>query len=477
MNYYLNGCDQPLDGQTSADITNPATGELIRKLPLPNPGDGSRILDIAQQGFTMWSSLPLTQRADILTKFAALLDNDQERIAQILCKDMGKIISECRGEVGHSANVARGYIEKARHLQGRVVSENQKGMEKDVIFTKHEPLGVILCIVPFNFPVELYMHKVIAALVMGNSVIVKAPSDNPLALLEVTELLIEAGVPKQAVQMVYADRNFVAGELTRSPRIQAVSLTGSTQAGIDVWKDSAESLHRVYFELGGNDPLLIFPDADLDYAVSEMVNSRTGCTGQICCASKRFLVHRSIVDDLVEKLKTRLAKIVIGNPADDQTQMGCVVSKKAAEKIAAQIARTLEQGASCVYGNRIERDTFVLPTILTDVTPSMDIAQDMEVFGPVFPIIAFDTQEEAVAIANNTCYGLEAGIITKDIEMALHVASKIQAGSVVVNGGGSYRHMDMPFGGYKKSGIGRESVSTTLEEFSQEKNYIIKNVF
>lgn len=476
MSIYFNGAIGEVPSAEKVEITNPATGDLICTLSHPTKGAGKAILDIAEKGYAEWSSVPLAERADTLMRFADLLADNAEQIAQTECEDMGKPISECRGEVAHSANVARAYVEKAKHVQGRVISENQKGLHRDIIFTKHEPLGIILCIIPFNYPVELYIHKVIAALVMGNAVIVKLPSDNPLSLLRTTELLVEAGVPASAVQLVYANRHFVSQELTQSPRVAAVTLTGSTQAGIEVWKDSAETLHRVYFELGGNDPLLIFADADLDYAADEIVSSRMGNTGQICCASKRFIVHRTVAEALVEKLKTRLDVLKRGDPKDPNTQLGCIISAKAAKAIMKQIEATIAQGAKCVYGNVLKNDTFIEPTILVDVTREMDIAKDMEVFGPVIPIIAFEAKEEAISIANQSCYGLEAAIITKDMEDALNTASKLQAGSVVVNGGGSYRHMDMPFGGYKMSGIGRESVSTTLEEFSQEKNYIIKNV-
>lgn len=476
MNIYFNGRTDAGIGENLVEITNPATGEVLKRLPMAKPGDGALILDIAEKGFLQWSKISLIERANILMKYTELLETHKEEIALLECRDMGKVINECRGEIDTAIALTKAYVEKAKHLQGRVISENQKGLEKDIIFTKHEPLGVLMCIVPFNYPVELYTHKVIAALMMGNSVIIKVPSENPLPLIQLTELLVESGVPQNTVSVVFANRKFVSEELTKSPRIQAISLTGSTRAGIEVWKESAETLHRVFFELGGNDPLLIFEDADLDYAVEEIVSSRMGNTGQICCASKRFIVHKAIVEKLVEKLKCRLDLIRRGNPADENTQLGCIVSEKAADKIMKQIQLTIDQGATCVYGNVLKNKTFVEPTVLINVTKEMDIAKDMEVFGPVIPIISFNTTEEALDIANNTCFGLEAAIITKNMEFALNLASKIQAGSVVVNGGGSYRHMDMPFGGYKMSGIGRESVSTTLEEFSQEKNYIIKHV-
>lgn len=476
MKMYLNGCKEVGKTAEWRAITNPATKEEIGKLPLAEAGTGKTILDIATEGFKKWSLVSLPDRADILMKYATLLEERMEEVARTECADMGKVIQECRGELETAIAVTKAYVEKAKHLQGRVISENHRGLEKDIIFTRHEPLGVIMCIVPFNYPVELYTHKVIAALVMGNSVIVKLPSENPMPLLQITEYLIEAGVPQEALQLVYADRSFVTEELVRSSLIQGISLTGSTRAGIEVMKNSTECLHRLFFELGGNDPLIVLKDADLDYAADEIVGTRTANTGQICCAPKRFLVHEDVQDELVGKIVDRLKKIKRGDVADDTTQIGCIVSKKAADTIMEQIALTVKQGAIVVYGNEIHDDTFVEPTVLTGVTKEMDIAKDMEVFGPVIPIISFRNEEEAICIANQSCYGLEASIITKDMEKSLNMASKIQAGSVVVNGAGAYRHMDMPFGGYKMSGLGRESVSTTLEEFSQEKNYVIKHV-
>lgn len=477
MNIFINGFQEIQENRPVKKIINPADGELITELHQAGADDGEHILAAAEEGFSRWSGFSMLERAEILEKYAQLLNDNKEEIAQTECRDMGKIIRECRAEVETAIALTKGYVEKAKHLYGHVISQNQKGLEHDLIFTRREPLGIILCIVPFNYPVELFTHKVIAALIMGNSVIVKLPSQNPMPLFRITELLVEAGVPASAVSLVFADREFVRKNLIKSSRIQAVSLTGSTQAGIDIFENSSETLHRLFLELGGNDPLIIFEDADLDYAVEEIVNSRLSNTGQICCASKRFLVHESIADDLVERLKVRLDKVKMGNPIEEDAEMGCIISEKAASAVMEQIQKTIKQGAECVYGGSVCDRTFVHPTILVNVTRNMDIASDMEVFGPVIPIITFKEEEEAVEIANQSIYGLEASIITKDLPRALKVAELLQAGTVVVNGAGSYRHMDLPFGGYKMSGLGREGISTTLEEFSQEKSYVIKKIF
>lgn len=472
----INGRESASPKHPVVTITNPANGKPVGSIWKAIPGDETLVLDTAQEGFRKWSAVPLSQRADILMKYADLLEENRDRIAAVECSEMGKIITECTGEVGGSAYITRGFIEKAKHLYGKSYCDNHHGLERDLIFTRREPLGVFYCIVPFNYPVELYTHKVIPALIMGNAVIIKVPADNPLAMIEMSKLLVEAGVPPEAVGLLYCDRVFSTEQIVKSERIQAVSLTGSTSAGISILRDSADTLHKVFLELGGNDPFIIFEDADLDQAVEEILVGRVSNTGQTCCASKRFIVQKTVQDALVEKLIARLDQVKRGDPADPATQIGCILNKKNAATILDQIQFTVEQGAACVYGGTVKNDTFVEPTILTGVTKDMDISKDMEIFGPVIPIIPFTTKEEAVEIANQIPYGLQGGVMTANTMLALDVAAKLQCGSVVVNGSGNYRHMDMAFGGYKMTGIGREGVSATLEEFSQEKTFIIKQV-
>lgn len=477
MKMILNGYREKPQDRADVAIINPATKETVGKVYKAKREDGQIVAENAKKGFQLWSSTPLHQRTDIMMRAMEKMLEVKEEHATLLSKEMGKIYNEAMGEAVGRTNIGKGFIQRANHLYGKVLTDNQPGLEGDLIFTKREPLGVILCIVPFNFPLEMYAHKVFPALIMGNAVIIKVPSRNPLTLIEMTQILVDAGVPAEACQVIYADRDFVTEELIKTHRINAVSLTGSTASGIAIQRDSAPFLHRVFLELGGNDPLIICEDADIDYAVEQIYWGRVFNVGQTCCASKRFIVHESIHDELVEKLCKRLDTVKRGDPCDPTTEYGCIYCASAAKTLMKQVEDVIAQGAKCVYGGTIKDETFMEPTVLVDVTPDMDIAKDLEVFGPVIPIIKFKTVEEAIAIANASIYGLSAGIVTKDFALGLSIAKRLQSGSVVTNATGNYRHLDQPFGGYKKSGIGREGVSTTLEEFSQEKNYIIRGVF
>ena len=477
MSILFNGYQTRPEGREDVRIENPANGETVGKLYKASKGDGARILANAKDGFAAWSALPMHARTDILMRYVGLLGEHRDRLAKLLGSEMGKICSEAMGEAVGTANISKGFIQRANHIYGKVIGDNQPGIEKDLIFTRREPLGVILCIVPFNFPLELYAHKVIPALVMGNAVIIKVPSSNPLALIEMTKLLVEAGVPAGAAQVVYADREFVTEELIKTDGIQAVSLTGSTAAGIGVQRDSAPYLHKVFLELGGNDVLIICEDADIDDAVEQIYWGRMFNVGQTCCASKRFLVHRSIYDELVKRLCARLDRMRRGDPADPATEFGCMHSARAANTVMEQIEQLKAQGAKLVYGGTLKNGTYLEPAVFVNVTRDMDVAKDLEIFGPVIPLIPFDTVEEAIEISNQSIYGLMAGIVTNNHALGIQMATKIQAGGVVTNANGCYRHFDMPYGGFKKSGIGREGVSTTLEEFSQEKTYIVRGVF
>jgi len=321
----------------------------------------------------------------------------------------------------------------------------------------------------------LYAHKVAPALLMGNAVIIKPSSYTPLAASIVTNLLIEAGVTPNAVQYITGSGAKIGDWLTTSPLVRAISLTGGTSAAVHIIEKSAPNIPRLFFELGGNDPLIIFGDADIELAVSESIGGRITNAGQICCCSKRFIVHNSVKEAFTEKLVRVLESIAPKNAADPDAVMGPVVSEAAAIEIINQVEKTVAQGAKCVLGGTRE-GAYVAPTVLTGVTSAMDIANAMEIFGPVFPIIGFDTFEEAIEIANGTPYGLQGGVITADMKTAMKAATQMQCGAVVINGSGNYRSAHQPFGGYKLSGLGREGILTTLDEMSQAKTISFKGI-
>lgn len=457
-------------------VLNPATQEFIDTVPKATAADVNQAIEASQEGKRIWANTPTHERVRILNRCADAIEEHLEELSQSLSLEMGKIIQETRGEIRVSAQTIRGYAEAAAHHYGKTLTDSQKGIEKDILFTRHEPLGVVACITPFNYPVLLVAHKMAAALATGNAVIVKPASDNPLTLIKIIALCIEQGIPGSVLQIVTGSGEVVGKILAESPKVNAISLTGSTEVGISLAETGAKTLKRVFLELGGNDPFIVLDDADISKAIAAAVEGRLENAGQTCCSSKRFLIHESVHDVFIQKLLEALSKIKHGSPQDDETEYGCLINEKAAQKVESQIQRTVKQGAKLICGGHAYNTTYFEPTILDNVTLDMDIAKDMEVFGPVFPIITFKTDEEAATIANASKYGLQAGIMSKSVERAMRIAANLQCGAVVINGSGNYRHIEQPFGGYKMSGFGREGIAGTLAEMTQEKTYVLKDV-
>lgn len=458
------------------EVTNPYSGARVGTLWQAARQDAAGILEAAEKGQTALSRMPLYQRADILLAYANLLSDNIENLAALQCAEMGKVIAECREELEEAVSVTKGYAERAKHLYGKTFPAGQPGLESDLLFTRREAIGVVLCIIPFNFPAELFTHKVVPALAMGNATIVKLPDENPLMALELVQLLVQAGMPKEAVGALCCTPEFSSEYILSTSGIRAVSFTGSPGAGSKVVQAAAPRLHKTFLELGGNDPFIVFADAPLSETVEEIIEGRVANCGQNCCASKRFIVHRDIYNALADKLANRLAALVEGDPANENTEIGYITTEKRAKIIEEQVRHTVEQGATLRCGGE-RRGCFVQPALLTGVAPSMDIATHLEIFGPVLPLIPFGTPAEAIEIANSTPYGLQAGIMGGNLRQCVEVAGQLQCGAVVLNGSGNYRHGEMPFGGHKKTGNSREGISTTLEEMSEEKTFILKDAF
>jgi len=365
----------------------------------------------------------------------------------------------------------------AKHYYGKTMPiGTESGYDNDIQLTIHEPLGVIAAIIPFNFPPAIWSFKAAAALAAGNALVVKAPSYNPITILMLHEMLMDVGVPAGVIQCLTGSGSKVGEWMVDDSRIASVNFTGSTAVGIEIAKNVAPHLTPCQFELGGNDAFILCEDGDLELAVKEAGdqcrNNRQCCTG-----SKRFIIHNSLKEEFVKQLiENYLEKEVIGDPMDPNVTMGPVISERAAIGIEEQVNLTVEQGAKIVYGGT-RKGAFYHPTILVDVTPEMDIAKDMEVFGPVWPIIGFDTVEEAVKIANNSIYGLGGGVFSRDIKTCMQVAKAMKTGHVAINGSGNFRAAELPFGGGKPmSGNSRESLSKVMEEVTQSKSIVMRYV-
>lgn len=477
MKMIINGKETLSSDGNMMDVINPATMEVIDQVPAATIEDIEEALDAAQEAKKEWNDIPLYKRTEILWKFTELLDKSRDEFVPLMCSETGKPLAACSDETDACINIFRAYCEKARNYGGKTMPLNSEGrVEGDIIFNIREPLGVIASIVPFNYPTELYAHKAAPALVTGNVVILKPASDTPLGNIYLTKLLLEAGVPKGAIQVVTGSGSLIGSYLSSSPKIDAVSLTGSTRVGIETAANAAKNLTHTFLELGGNDPLIVFNDADIDKAVAETLAGRASNAGQTCCGSKRFIIQNGVKEEYTKKLIEALKTVKVGSPLEEDTVYGPLISERAAKDVEAQIQKTVDQGAKLAFGGKRFDHTFIEPTVLTDVTKDMDVAGDMEIFGPVFPIIGFDTMEEALEIANHCSFGLSSGVMTKDMSVALKVATKIEAGTCVINGCGNYRSAHLPFGGYKMTGIGREGVTETLDEYTQIKNIAFKGL-
>ena len=463
-------------GTTKIEVVNPATQELIDKVPNVSLEDVDTAVTVAKEEQKKWEQVSIYDRGDILYKFVDLVEENKERLARLLSEETGKPITEARGEVANVKIGVRGFVEKAKHLYGEsLVGSSEAGNEKTMQITTRAPLGVVVAIIPFNFPSDLFCQKIPPALLMGNSVIMKPSNYNPLTLIEYTKLLIEAGVPAGVVQVLTGDGPVVGQALARHKGVSLVSLTGSTGAGIQTMGTASQNLTHVMLELGGNDAFIMLEDGDMDLAVKETIWGRLYNGGQVCCASKRFLIHNSRKQEFIDRMKEVIANLKIGDPSKDDTQMGPMINIHAAQVIEQQVNKTIEQGATLVCGGKRE-DAYFYPTILDNVTKDMDIAKDMEVFGPVIPVIGFDSVDEAIEIANQSSYGLCGCVITKDYSKGLKIANRLECGGAVVNGSSFFRSFEMPFGGWKHSGIGNEGVSSTLEEMSRIKTIVLKNI-
>lgn len=459
------------------ESVNPATNEVLGTYPCATKEDVERALECALTGKKVWGEMSFNSRADILRKAADIFEKHVDELAELQCREMGRPFASCIGEAMEPASHLRSSVAAGTHMLGEVYpNKDAGGSLGDLAMSLIEPLGVVVCIVPFNFPVGTLSFKVAPALAAGNAVIIKAPSDACLTVLRYTEILLEAGFPDNVVQVISGPGGTIGDWLVDTDKVNAISFTGSTEIGVGILRKSARYLHKTILELGGNDPLIICEDAldRMDYAVDQAM-TRTFNAGQICCINKRFLVHNSIKPKFIKMLTESLSGLKIGNPLDPEVDMGPCISEKAAKTIESQVNQTISQGARLIYGGR--RDgAFYYPAVIDDVTRDMDIAKDMEVFGPVFPVIGFDSDEEAIEIANQTSYGLNGGIISGDIIRGIRIALKIEAGTVVTNGSSQWRRDIAPFGGYKMSGMGREGIKDLMEEFTQKKTIVIKGI-
>lgn len=465
-----------VENKKTLEIIDESNGKVVGTVPYFNGEEIAEMVDVAYTYQPRWENVPLFERGQILYKFCDLVDEYREDIATFMSNEMGKPITQAKAETTYAAEIGRANIEVGKHLYGQVLCDSSEGYEEHVIFTKREALGVIACIIPFNYPAELTMQKIVPALLMGNTCIVKADRHAALNVKLIIDLAHKAGIPKEALHFITSSREDATENLLTSPKVAAIAMTGSNESGSDMLRFAAPTIKNVHLELGGNDPLII--TEEVAYDPEQMVKA-IEClgwgriienNGQVCASPKRTIVHKKAKDAFVKCLIKFCEGLKRGHASDPTADLTRLVTVKAAERVEAQIKHTVEQGANIIYGGK--RDGCVMDvTILDNVTKDMDIAKDMEVFGPVIPIITFETDEEAVEIANQSKYGLSASVVTKDLKKAYYFTERIESSAVWVNGSSALRHNDQPFGGTKQTGIGYEGGGYTCAEFSRLKTY------
>lgn len=458
------------------DVIDESTGKVVGSVPHYTGEEIAKMVDVAFDAQPGWEKVPLFERGQILYKFCDLVDQNREEIANYMSCEMGKPILQSRAETTYAAEIGRANIEVGKHLYGQVLCDSSEGYEEHVVMVRHEALGVVAAVIPFNYPVELTLQKLVPALLMGNTMVIKASTTAPCCVKKLVDLAYEAGVPTDVLHYVTASREDCTNYLLTNKKIACIAMTGSTAAGTEMMHDAAPTVKKVVLELGGNDPLIITKEAATD---PELIAKAIEClcwgrinenNGQVCASPKRTIVHRDAHDAFVKCLLGFVKTLKRGHATDPTAQLTRLVSTSAAERVCEQIQHTIDQGATLLYGGKHDGAAMDV-TILDGVTKDMDIACDMEVFGPVVPIITFDTDEEAVAIANQSKYGLSACVITKDLKKSFFYTENIESSAVWVNGSSALRHNDQPFGGCKGTGIGNEGAGYSCAEFTRLKTY------
>jgi acyl-CoA reductase-like NAD-dependent aldehyde dehydrogenase len=463
------------DGQTF-DVLDPSTGRVMATAPLGGKEDVDRAVEAARRAFDDpkgWSSWSASKRGRTLAKLSALVKANLEELARLESRNVGKPISGARGEALGASLVFEYYAGAANKVFGETIPVSKPGLD----FTLREPIGVVGLIVPWNFPILMASWKLGPALAAGNTCVLKPASWTPLSAIRLGELALEAGFPAGVVNVVTGPGGSAGAAIAGHPGIGKVAFTGETTTGQEIMRLAATNVKKISLELGGKSPNIVFADADLDKFARESPYAVFDNCGQDCCARSRIFVERAVHDQVVELFVEATRRVVVGDPSQDATEVGPMVHPRQRDRVLDYIGIGQEEGAELLVGGSAPDDPaladgmYVLPTVFAGVSNDMRIARE-EIFGPVVSIIPFDTEEEAVRLANATPYGLSGSIWSRDIGRALRTAKGLQAGVLSVNSNSSV-HTEAPFGGYKMSGIGRELGMHAVELYTETKNVFV----
>lgn len=463
---YIDGAWVDADNGETLAVTNPADGSTIVEIARCGSAETRRAIDAAHIAQRSWRRTTAKERALLLRNWFNLMMATQEDLARILTAEQGKPLAEASGEIAYGANFIEWFAEEAKRIYGDTIP--QPSNDKRIVVLK-EPVGVVACITPWNFPNAMLTRKVGAALASGCTVVCKPATATPLSALAFTELAERAGIPKGVINVVVGKTGEIGNELCDNAKVRKLTFTGSTEVGKQLIERCAGTVKRTSMELGGNAPFIVFDDADIDAAIAGCIASKYRNAGQTCVCANRLLVQDGIYDEFTAKLTEAVKQFKLGDGTEDGVNMGPLIDQKAANDVIEFIDDAVEKGAKVVAGGGLSPlgGSFVEPTILTDVTTDMRVFRE-EIFGPVAPIFRFSTEEEAIAMANDTEFGLASYFYARDIGRIWRVSEGLEYGIVGVNEGVISNEM-APFGGMKESGNGREGSKYGLDEYVEVK--------
>jgi len=461
------------DDGTTVPVHNPADGEVIAEVSRCGGIEARRAIDAAHDAFQDWRNQTAKARAALLRRWFDLMMAHREDLAIIMTTEQGKPLAESRGEVAYGAAFIEWFSEEARRIYGDTIPG--PAADKRIVTIK-QPVGVVACITPWNFPIAMLTRKVGAALAAGCTVVCKPANATPLSAFAITELAARAGIPPGVINVVVGDIEAIGAELTTNPKVRKLTFTGSTRVGKQLIEQCATTVKRTSMELGGNAPFIVFDDASLDAAVAGALVCKYRNAGQTCVCANRVLVQSGVYQEFSERLAAAVRAMKVGNGMRAGTDIGPLINKKAADKVLGMVAEACELGAQVIIGGHraTNGECFVEPTVLAGVRPEMRVFRE-EIFGPVTPLVRFDSEQEAIELANDTEYGLAGYFYSRDIGRIWRVAEQLDFGIVGVNEG-IISNEAAPFGGMKESGHGREGSKYGIDEYLEIKYLCIGGI-
>ena len=471
-NYIAGRWEESTSARTAENINPANTSDVLGTIKLATRDEARRAVEAAHDAFREWRSTPAPTRGRIVARAARLLEDNKEELAQLLTREEGKTVAESRGELQRAANVADFCAGEARRLNGETIPSE---LPLNFAYTIKQPLGVVACVTPWNFPVAIPVWKIAPALVAGNTVVFKPATLTPATAVRVTEIFAEAGIPAGVLNLIIGSGSEAGDEIINHPAVKALSFTGSTETGLKLYEQVARRGARAQCEMGGKNPVVVLEDADLDLAVESTAQGAFGSTGQRCTATSRAVVVQEIADEFVRRVAARAESMRIGAGLDPQTEMGPSVDEGQFNTVLRYVNIGREDGAELVCGGTraegdcLDRGFFVRPTVFDQVTPDMRIARE-EIFGPVLSVLRVKDFDEALAVANDSEYGLSSSIFTNDSARVFRFVEEIETGMTHVNSPTTGGEAHVPFGGIKATGVGdREQGSTALDFYTELK--------